>query len=189
MCWPPHISRSPRDRERDTVRKREEFIDASADGLKWTDRERARERKRQKAAEAAGEDYEPLGDNPVRIAVLDHEARYSEGRLGEIEAKKASTRAEAEAARLAALHAPEYAVQAMVGGDVDEAIDTLQALIDEGYDGTLVSNDVAGSVFFELQIGPFPTIDAAKRVSKSVHEVHGLEPSVIVVSQEAAEEP
>jgi uncharacterized protein (DUF2141 family) len=125
----------------------------------------------------------------VRIAVLGHEARYPVERLGEIEAEDAATRAEVEAARLAALRAPEYAVQALVGRDVDDAIDTLQALIDEGYDGTLVSNDVGGSVFFELQIGPYPTIDAAERVSKSVHEVHGLEPSVVVVSEEAAEEP
>jgi alkanesulfonate monooxygenase SsuD/methylene tetrahydromethanopterin reductase-like flavin-dependent oxidoreductase (luciferase family) len=125
----------------------------------------------------------------VRNAVLDHEVRYPEERLGEIEVAEAAARAEAEAARLAALGAPEYAVQALVGGDVDEAIDTLQALIDEGYDGTLVSNDVGGSVYFELQIGPYPTIDAAERVSKSVQDVHGLEPFVVVVSEEAAEEP
>ena len=121
--------------------------------------------------------------------MLDHAARYPEERIGEIEAAEAMARAEAEAARLAALHAPEYAVQALVGGDVDGAIDKLQALIDEGYDGTLVSNDVAGSVFFELQIGPFPTVAAAERVSKSMRDVHGLEPFVVVVSEEAAEEP
>jgi general secretion pathway protein D len=185
----PHIIRSPEDLEFETIRKREEFAASSKGGLKWSDRERAAERKRQKAAEVAGEEYEPLGDNPVRIAVLSHEARYPVERLGEIEAEDAAMRAEVEAARLAALRAPEYAVQALVGRDVDDAIDKLQALIDEGYDGTLVSNDVGGSVFFELQIGPFPTIDAAERVSKSVHEVHGLEPSVVVVSEEAAEEP
>ncbi len=185
----PHIIRSPQDLERETIRKREEFAASSKEGLKWSDRERAAERKRQKAAEAAGEEYEPLGDNPVRIAVLGHEARYPVERLGEIEAEDAATRAEVEATRLAALRAPEYAVQALVGRDVNDAIDKLQALIDEGYDGTLVSNDIGGSVFFELQIGPFSTIDAAERVSKSVHEVHGLEPSVVVVSEEAAEEP
>jgi len=185
----PHIIRSPEDLEFATIRKREEFAKASDEGLEWSDRERAVERKRQKAAEAAGEDYEPLGDNPVRIAVLDHQDRYPEERLGEIEIKEAVARAEAEAKRLADLHAPEYAVQALVGGDVNKAIDTLQALIDEGYDGTLVSNDVGGSVYFELQIGPYPTIDEANRASRSVQNVHGLEPSVVVVSEEAAEEP
>ena len=108
------------DLEFETIRKREEFAKSSEEGLEWSDRERAVERKRQKAAEAAGEDYEPLGDNPVRISVLDHEARYPEERLGEIETSEAAARAEAEAARLAALHAPEYAVQALLGGDVDE---------------------------------------------------------------------
>jgi general secretion pathway protein D len=185
----PHIIRLPEDLELETIRKREEFAEASKEGLEWSDRERAAERKRQKAAEKAGEAYEPLGDNPVRNTVLDHAARYPEERIGEIETAAAAARAEAEAARLAALHAPEYAVQALVGGDVDGAIDKLQALIDEGYDGTLVSNDVAGSVFFELQIGPFPTIAAAERVSKSMRDVHGLEPFVVVVSEEAAEEP
>jgi hypothetical protein len=185
----PHIIRSPQDLERETIRKREDFAEASQEGLAWSDRERAVERKRQRAAEAAGEAYQPLGDNPVRIAVLAHEANYPEERLGEIEAERARARAEAETARLAALHAPEYAVQALVGRDVDDAIDTLQALIDEGYDGTLVSNDVTGSVHFELQIGPFPTIDAAERASKSMRDVHGLEPFVVVVSEEAAEEP
>jgi general secretion pathway protein D len=185
----PHIIRLPEDLELESIRKREEFAESSKEGLEWSDRERAMERKRQKAAEAAGEPYKPIGDNPVRNTVLDHGSRYPEERIGEIEAAKASARAEAEAARLAALQKPEYAVQALVGGDVDGAIDKLQALIDEGYDGTLVSNDVAGSVFFELQIGPFPTITAAERVSRSMRDVHGLEPSVVVVSEEAAEEP
>jgi type II secretory pathway component GspD/PulD (secretin) len=185
----PHIIRSPEDIEHETIRKREEFAKHSEEGLEWSERERAAERKRQEAAEAAGEAYEPIGDNPVRNAVLDHEARYPEERLGEIEAAEAAARAEAEAARLAAMHAPEYAVQALVGGDVDDAVDTLQRLIDEGYDGTLVSNDVAGSVYFELQIGPFPTVAAAERASRSVRDIHGLEPFVVVVSEEAAEEP
>jgi len=185
----PHIIRSPKDLEFETIRKREEFAEASQEGLQWSDRERTVERKRQKAAEAAGEDYEPLGDNPVRIGVLKHEARYPEERLEEIAAELAAIRAEKEAARLAGLHDPVYAVQALLGSDVDEAIDTLQQLIDAGFDGTLVSNDVGGSVYFELQIGPFPTINAARRASESVHDVHGLQPSVVIVNQEAAEEP
>ncbi len=185
----PHIIRTPEDLEFETIRKREEFADYSKGGLQWSDRERTVERKRQKAAKAAGEEYEPLGDNPVRIAVLDHEARYPEERLAEIEAEQLATQAEAEVARLADLHPPEFAVQALVGRDVDDAMNMLQALIDEGYDGTLVSNDIGGSVYFELQIGPFLTIRAAKRASELVRDVHGLEPSVVIVYAEAAEEP
>ena len=185
----PHIIRSPQDLERQTIRKREEFAEASQEGLGWSERERAAERKRQKAAEAAGEAYEPLGDNPVRIAVLAHEARYPQERIGEIAAEQALARAEAAAARLADLHAPGYVAQALLGSDVDQAVDTLQELIDEGYDGTLVSNDVGGSLYFELQIGPFLAIDQAERAAQFMRDVHGLKPSVVVVLEGAAEEP
>ena len=185
----PHIIRSPQDLERQTIRKREEFAEASQEGLGWSERERAAERKRQKAAEAAGEAYEPLGDNPVRIAVLAHEARYPQERIGEIAAEQALARAEAAAARLADLHAPGYVAQALLGSDVDQAVDTLQELIDEGYDGTLVSNDVGGSLYFELQIGPFLAIDQAERAAQFMRDVHDLKPSVVVVLEGAAEEP
>jgi len=185
----PHIIRLPQDLELETIRKREEFADASQEGLEWSDRERAAERKRQKAATKAGEEYEPIGDNPVRNAVLGHEGRYPKERIGEIGAAEAIARANAEAARLAALRAPEFAVQAAVGNDVDAAIQSLQELIDGGYDGTLVSNDIDGVVYFDLQIGPFPTIDEAERASELVREVHGLDPFVVVITQEEVEEP
>jgi general secretion pathway protein D len=185
----PHIIRSPEHLELETIRKREEFAESSQEGLEWSDRERAAERKRQKAARKAGVDYVPIGDNPVRNAVLDHQARYPEERIAEIEFASAIARDEAEAARLAALHAPEFAVQAVVGKDVDEAIHSLQELIDEGYDGTLVSNEVGGSVYFDLQIGPFPTIEEAKRTSELVRDVHGLDPFVVVITEEEADEP
>ncbi len=185
----PHIIRSPEDLELETIRKREEFAEGSQEGLEWSERERVVERKRQKAAEKAGEPYEPLGDNPVRIAVLGHESRYPRERIAEIEVAEAAARAEAEAARLAALRLPGYAVQALVGRDAQDAIDTLQRLIDGGYDGTLVSNDIAGTLYFELQIGPFATLDEAKHASRVMREIHGLEPVVVVAAEEAAEEP
>ncbi|MBW2692142.1 MAG: type II secretion system secretin GspD [Deltaproteobacteria bacterium] len=185
----PHIIRTPEHLERETIRKREEFAESSKEGLEWSDRERAAERQRQKAARKAGVEYEPIGDNPVRNAVLQHQARYPEERIAEIELASAIARDEAEAARLAALHAPEFAVQAVVGKDVDEAIHSLQELIDEGYDGTLISNEVGGSVYFDLQIGPFPTIEEAERTSDLVRDVHGLEPFVVVITEEEAEEP
>jgi general secretion pathway protein D len=185
----PHIIRTPQHLEHETIRKREEFAESSKEGLEWSDRERAAERKRQKAARKAGVKYEPIGDNPVRNAILDHQSRYPDERMAEIELAEAVARDEAEAARLAALHAPEFAVQAVAGKDVDEAIDSLQQLIDQGYDGTLVSNEVGGSVYFDLQIGPFSTIEEAERASDMVRDVHGLDPFVVVISEEEAEEP
>jgi general secretion pathway protein D len=185
----PHIIRTPQHLENETIRKREEFAESSKEGLEWSDRERTAERKRQKAARKAGVKYEPIGDNPVRNAILDHQSRYPDERMAEIELAEAVRRDEAEAARLAALHAPEFAVQAVAGKNVDEAIDSLQQLIDQGYDGTLVSNEVDGSVYFDLQIGPFPTIEEAERASDMVRDVHGLDPFVVVISEEEAEEP
>jgi general secretion pathway protein D len=185
----PYIIRSPEHLELETIRKREEFAESSEEGLEWSERERAAEEKRQRAAQEAGEDYKPIGDNPVRNAVIDHQYRYPKERIDEIEIAEAIARDEAEAARLAALHAPEFAVQAVVGKDVDEAVDSLQELIDEGYDGTLVSNDVGGAVYFDLQIGPFSTIDEAERASDLVRDVHGLDPFVVVITEEEAEEP
>jgi len=185
----PHIIRSPQDLERETIRKREEFADSSKEGLEWSERERAAEQRRQQAAAKAGEEYQPLGDNPVRNAVLRHQSRYPEERIATIEAEKDIARAEAEVARLAALHPPEYAVQAVVGRDAEAAVQSLQELIDEGYDGTLVSNDVGGSVYFDLQIGPFATIEEAQQASELVRDVHGLDPFVVVLPGEAAEEP
>ncbi|MBW2715029.1 MAG: SPOR domain-containing protein, partial [Deltaproteobacteria bacterium] len=185
----PHIIRSPEDLELETIRKREEFAESSKEGLKWSERERTVERKRQEAAEAAGEDYQPLGENPVRISVLKHEGRYPVERIAEIETEAATARAEAEVARLAAANAPKYAVQALVGREVDEAVNMLQAVIDEGHDGTLVSNDIGGSVYFEMQIGPFQTVSAAERAAELIRDVHGLEPSVVIVQKEAADEP
>ncbi len=185
----PHIIRLPQDLELESIRKREEFAESSHEGVEWSDRERAAERKRQEAARKTGAKYEPIGDNPVRNAILEHQGRYPDERIDEIKISQAAAHQEAEAARLAALHAPEFAVQAVAGKDVDEAINSLQQLIDQGFDGTLVSNEVDGSVYFDLQIGPFPTIEEAERASELVREVHGLDPFVVVITEEETEEP
>jgi general secretion pathway protein D len=185
----PHIIRSPEDLEFETIRKREEFAKASEEGLEWSDRERAVARKQQKAAEEAGEPYEPRGDNPVRIAVLGHEEAYPPERLLEIKAAQAALRAQKEAERRAAEIAPRYAVQAPFGGTEGEAIDKLQAIIDAGYDGTLVSSELGNSMYFELQIGPYPTLGEAKQVSIDMRGAHSLDPSVVIVLPDPPEEP
>jgi len=185
----PHIVRLPRDLELETIRKREEFANKSKEGLEWTERERAAERKRQKAALEAGEEYTPIGDNPVRNRLLDHEAHYPKERIGAIESERSADEIAAEAARIAALHPPKYAVQAVIGKNADAAVESLQGLIDEGYDGTLISNEVDGTVYFNLQIGPFATIEEAQQASELLRDVHRLEPSVVVIPGEAPEEP
>ena len=126
MFLTPHIIRSPEDLEFETIRKREEFADSSKEGLEWSDRERAVERKRQKAAEEAGEEVRAhRATIPCAIAVLEARSPLPGGAHRKSRPQRRAHRAsEAEAARLAALHAHRnYAVQALVGGDVDEAID------------------------------------------------------------------
>jgi alkanesulfonate monooxygenase SsuD/methylene tetrahydromethanopterin reductase-like flavin-dependent oxidoreductase (luciferase family) len=155
--------------------------------LEWSDRERAVERKRQKAAEAAGEPYEVQGVNPVRIAVLNHESRYPNSRLNEIGTTKAIERSSKEAALRDLSNAPKYAVQALIVGSEDEAIYALQAVIDAGFDGTIISNESAGAAYFQLQVGPYETVEEANRVSSHIERAHRLNPSVIIITPE--EEP
>jgi general secretion pathway protein D len=185
----PHIIRSPEDLEFETVRKREQFVNASQEGLEWSDRERAAEGKRQKAAAEAGEPYEAEGDNPVRIAVLDHEARYPTERLEEISDAKWTAREAKEAQRLAAENAPKFAVEALVVGTEEKAIDTLQAIIDAGFDGTVTSNASSGSTYFQLQVGPFETLQEAQRVAGLVQHIRKLDPSVVVLLPEDPNTP
>jgi hypothetical protein len=183
----PHIIRSPKQMEFETIRKREEFADASREGLEWSDRERAMERKLKVALEEAGEEYVPRGSNPVRIAVIDHESNYPPERMAEIAEQEANARADQEAELLAVERGPRYSVQALVGSGATEAMNTLQAVIDAGYDGTLVSSEIDGSMLFELQIGPYETVNEAELVSGLVRGSHGLRPLVVVVPGVEAE--
>jgi hypothetical protein len=114
--------------------------------------------------------------------VLDHEARYPNNRVDEIREEKATEQAAKEAARFAADSAPRFAVQALVVGSEDNAIDTLQAVIDSGFDGTVISNESAGSSFFELRIGPYETVAEAKQVADFVERAHSLNPAVVILT-------
>jgi alkanesulfonate monooxygenase SsuD/methylene tetrahydromethanopterin reductase-like flavin-dependent oxidoreductase (luciferase family) len=167
--------------ELETIRKREEFAESSKDGLEWSDRERAAEKKRMKEAEEAGEEYEPRGQNPARIRVLEHEARYPAERIEVLADQKRAEVARVEAERLAAERAPYYMVAALVSGDEQAAMDALQDVIDAGHDGTLVTTSLNGGTAFELRVGPYATIDQAQRVQGVVERARGLTPAIVVV--------
>jgi general secretion pathway protein D len=185
----PHIVRTPDDLERQTIQRREEFALESNQGLEWSERERAAERTRQKEAEESGEEYEPRGENPVRIRVLEHESRYPIERLDEIEAQDAAAKEKVAAEALAALEMPYYAVSAFVSGGENEAIQALQEIIDSGYDATLVSSQLNGRMAFELQVGPYASLSEAQHVRSVVASTHGLNPSIVVVSNPNANAP
>ena len=111
--------------------------------------------------------------------LLDHEARYPLERMLEIERLE-----KAERERLAAKAGrggPQYLVRASVADGEAAAMETLTALLDAGYDGTLVSREAHGVVLYELRIGPFDSLEEAQRVGGVIQRSHDLAPSVLVV--------
>ena len=183
----PHIIRDARDLEAETIRKREEFTEAASDALELSPAQRAEEELRRQEALAAGLPYKPRFRNPVRTAVLGHEARYPLERMREIEAERRAEREQAAAARAAAAGAPEYFVQAALLRDESAAVDALTELVDAGYDGTLISGEVDGEMLYEVRLGPYPGLDQAQRASQVVRDAHGMSPAVLVVPGQVEE--
>jgi hypothetical protein len=184
----PHIVRTEGDLEHETIRKREEFEKKTGPALQISEDELKAQEEARAAAEAAGQVYVmPPGRNPVRNVLLEQEARYPLERMHEIEQQQLETK---ERARAAAEHAgPRYLVQAPVAGDENAAMQALTELVDAGFDGTLVSSQTAaGTVLYEIQLGPYDTLDEAQRVGKVVQTAHGLPSSVMVQPAPEAEE-
>jgi general secretion pathway protein D len=180
----PHIIRSKEDLEKETIRKRQEFVDQTGRTLRLTEREQAAERKEMAAAAARGEPYEAgRGLNPVRHAVLDHEARYPLERMQAIERRQQE---EAELrATVATVPTPEYFLQAGLFGEEAQAMEALTTLIDLGYDGTLISGERGGELLYEVRVGPYDDLDAAQAAIRVLERSQGLAPSVLVVTPEA----
>jgi Flp pilus assembly secretin CpaC len=181
----PHIIRNPADLELETIRKREEFTESAGVEIGRIEEVRAHEAERKAEAEAAGELYRPEKNaNPVRTAVLQHQALYPLERMRDIEQQQQQQQQAAEAAIQAARSAPRYFLQAAIYSDPDAAVRQLTDLVDAGYDGNLVSGDVGGVVLYEVQLGPFESIEAAERVAKTLRRSHGLKPTVMLAPPE-----
>ena len=174
----PHIIRTTDDLEKETIRKRQEFVDRNKGGLRLSEREQAWERREMQRAAAAGEPYEPgRGLNPVRHAVLDHEGRYPVERMREIE------QFEREAAERAAQEpkgGPTYFLQAGLYADEDRAIEVLTEVLDLGFDGALLTADRAGALLYEVRVGPYETLEDARLGIHVLERAHDLSPSVLV---------
>ncbi len=183
----PHIIRNPQDLELETIRKREEFTESAGVEIGRIEEVRAHEAERKAEAEAAGEEYKPeRSANPVRTAVLNHQARYPLERMRDIEQaqRDEQQRETAEAATQAARAAPRYFLQAAIYSDPDAAVSKLTELVDAGYDGNLVSGEVDGAVLYQVQLGPFENVEEAERVGMALRRSHGLEPSVMLAPPE-----
>ncbi len=180
----PHIIREAEDLERETIRKREEYIRRAEGALALAPEEREALAQRRAAAQAGGEDYaDRYTRNPVRAALLKHESRYPPERMKEIDEAERAAREAAEAAAREQARA-EYYVQAALLADESEAIETLTDLIDSGWDGSLISGEYGGEVVFEVRIGPFESLKEANRAASVIRRSHGLEPAVMIQSSE-----
>jgi general secretion pathway protein D len=183
----PHILRSTQDLEKQTIRKREEFVDKSRGALQLSDREQAWEQERMQEARAAGEPYEPgRGQNPVRQVVLDHESRYPLERMRDIERVQRE-----EAERLAGQAeqvAPAYYLQAGLFTEESRAVEIMTEMVDLGYDGSLLTTQRGGQMLYEVRLGPFESLPDAERATQVLQRGYGLAPSILR-DAETPEEP
>jgi hypothetical protein len=181
----PHIVRSPAELEFQSIRKREEFIGRTEVDMDLSVEERWEEEQRWIQAQARGEPYPIVhGRNPVRNRVLEVAAKHPLDRMRDIEAETRAAKERERAALEAAKLAPQFVVQANMGGDEKAATELLTALVDAGYRGSLVSREVGGSVLMVVVVGPYEQMSDARIEAANIARVHQIRPSVVVVSPE-----
>jgi len=178
----PHIVRSPADLEYETVRKREEFRQRSVEAIELSERERKEVEEKNAKAAALGlpTPISNAGRNPARRVVLEHEERYPLERMREIEAESERTRSRIASQEEAAHTAPRYSVQAAVFGTEAAATTTLTELVDAGHDGFILTGEESGSLLYQVLLGPYESVEAARGVADAVRAGFGLSPAVLV---------
>jgi general secretion pathway protein D len=182
----PHIVRTPLDLEDDSIQHREEFQDHSGKSVEISDENLEEETKRLAEAREKGVPYFPKHYNlPVKERLAAHEAEYPVARVKEIETTRADARAKAAAE---ARGGPRFLVQAASLTDADKAAALLTDLIDSGHDGNLVSTPQGDRVVYEIQLGPFDTLEQANAVGVAIRKSHNLTPAIIVVEGEKKNE-
>jgi len=181
----PHIVRSDDDLEGETIRKREQFRQYSGETTDISEEHVASEFQRIQDAAEQGIPYFPA-QAPTQLysEIAGHSARYPKERTGEIEASRLAAEAE-EAARLAAnAKRPNYYLKVAVFGDPKAAATLLTDLVDSGHDGTLESTESAGSLVYEILLGPYVSLDDADAISEVVQRSHGLTAEILVETPE-----
>jgi len=178
----PHIVRSPADLEYETVRKREEFRQRSVEAIELSERERKEVEEKNAKAAALGLPVptKNAGRNPARRVVLEHEERYPLERMLEIEAEAERQRSRIEAQERAEQTAPRYSVQAAVFGTEAAAATTLTELVDAGHDGFILTGEESGALLYQVLLGPYESVEAARDVADAVRAGFGLSPAVLV---------
>jgi len=77
-----------------------------------------------------------------------------------------------------------YVVRASMGSDEEEATELLTELVDAGYEGSLISSQVGGTLLIEVRVGPYATFEEAKREARNIDRVHDVDAEVVVVGPE-----
>jgi hypothetical protein len=173
----PHIVRDPEDLRRLTVEAREEFRANSGDSLLRSEEQQEARRR----ALAAGLDL-PRESNPVLREMEAHQRRYPVEMLPGLRQQQ---KAQEEQRRLDLEKSQRrqggaYLVQVSTFREATEAVDLLQELIAEGYDGTLLSRRDREELYHFVQLGPYLTEDRAQQVAREVGVATGLETVVII---------
>jgi hypothetical protein len=171
----PHIIRSPTSMEYETIRKRREFENKS--GEKYvTDPEVATQYDEDETSRIS------VGRAPARDALRNHSVEYPLSRMADIEEDRRAAAAAIEEAKLEQELAErsEYGVRVGIYSDEIKAMETLTQLLDAGYDGNLVSGDVAGTTIYEIVVGPFADLRAADNAGELLREVYGFDTTVVI---------
>jgi len=167
----PHIVRSREDLERATIRKREEFGEAAGGDTELDDSERDE-------VEASGIDLAMVrANNPVEGALESHRSRYPIERMLEIEDSRGAVNEVVGSAQ-------QYRLEAGTYSDESAATAALGAILEAGHEATLVTTESDGALLYELRVGRFDSLDAAKTASAALQAGFGLEPTLKVLSAE-----
>lgn len=180
----PHIVRDPIDLEKETIRKREEFRARSTQGVPLSDQMMEEEKEHRERAEAAGVPYpEDTYRNPTRNVLLENEKKYPLERMREIEQIQGEEKEKQKEAEAAENKGPRYLLLAAVYRDEAAARKKLRELLDAGFDATIMTRDQAGTLVFEIRVGPYPDLAAANHAAAALRESFGLSPSISVLTE------
>ena len=173
----PTIIRDSTDLRQATIERRERFRSSIA-RLDFNEKEQeAREK-----AQLAGLDL-PLDPNPVRRELERHTDRYPTEELPALRAEQEKNRAERKRdfERQRATEGGEYIVQVALFPTASEAIQVLENLMAQGYDGTMLTQTIRGEVFHTVQLGPYVSEAKAQQIAREVGVATGLETLVVIL--------
>lgn len=174
----PRIVRDPQDLERLTVENRERFKSASAPSIELSDEEKEERRKALEAGIPL-----PIDPNPVRRELERHDQRYPVEELPDLR-EQSVARENAREQDIEALKKKEasgsYLVQVAHFSSAEDAVELLQKLIADGYDGTVFSQSEQGETTHWVQLGPYTNETKAQTVARDLNASHGLQALVVV---------